>query len=268
MAAMPVNLHETYGIPEWYWDSPDRDEIADLVVRRTGALLMATAPAGWQRLDLVAAVSVSARQVAPTAVLADGSLRRVDPPEDLAFLLTELRELKNEPGLGTWLSVRLIVDPDGTYTVWFNFAQDPRWDPPLEPAAYQRDLDAFPRDDQWVPYWYRERMAGRQPVATVPIGSPEGAGLRDEVFSELLFLLPPGWDALRLDANARDGDGDGDLALTATVTSVLGATSPWDPPAVVPALLSQHRAADGAGWRSAHLEMRYPSERQADFNTA
>src|SRR4051812_44927809 len=40
MAAVPANLHETYGIPEWYWDSPDRDEIADLVVRRAGALLM------------------------------------------------------------------------------------------------------------------------------------------------------------------------------------------------------------------------------------
>jgi hypothetical protein len=262
MAAMSANLHETYGIPEWYWDSPDRDEIADLVVRRVGALLMAAAPEGWRRLDLVAAMSVSARQVVPTAVLPDGSARRVDPPDDLDFLLTELRELKNEPGLGTWLSVRLTVDPDGAYAVWFNFAQDPRWDPPLEPAAYRRDLDAFPRDDQWVPYWYRERMAGRQPVDTVPVGPVDAARLADEVFSELKFLLPAGWDALRLDALARDGG----LHLTATVTSVVGATSRWEPPPVIPALLSQHRETDGAAWTSARLDMRYPVEQQADFS--
>jgi hypothetical protein len=34
--------------------------------------------------------------------------------------------VKNEVGLGTWLSVRPTVDPDGAYAVWFNFAQDPR----------------------------------------------------------------------------------------------------------------------------------------------
>ncbi len=264
MAAVHANLHETYGIPEWYRDSPDRDEIGDLVVRRVGALLMAAAPEGWRRLDLMAAMSGSARQVTFTAVLPDGSSRRVDPPDDLDFLLTELRELKNEPGLGSWLSVRLTVDPDGTYTVWFNFAQDPRWDPPLEPAAYQRDLDAFPRDDEWVPYWYRERMAGRQPVGAVPIGPADATNLETEVFSELKFLLPAGWDALRLDALA----GDGGVDVTATVTSVLGATSRWVPPPVIPALLSRHRQTDGAAWTSARLEMRYPGEHQADFRAS
>jgi hypothetical protein len=51
MAAVSEELHAGYGIPEWYWDSPDRDEIADLVVRRVGGLLMAAGPDRWRRLD-------------------------------------------------------------------------------------------------------------------------------------------------------------------------------------------------------------------------
>lgn len=259
MAVMSEDLHAEYGIPEWYWDSPDRDEIADLVVRRVGGLLMAGAPDGWRRLDLAAAVTVSDRQVVVTAVLPDG-YRQVEPPADLDFLITELRELKNEVGLGTWLSVRLTVDPDGTYAVWFNFAQDPRWDPPLAAESYRRDLDAFPRDDQWVPHWYRERMAGRQPVGAIPIGVPDLATLEKEMFSELTFLLPAGWETLRLNSNGP--------TTTAEVTSVLGDTAPWQPPAAVTDLLAQHRAAARVGWISARLEMRHPAERRAEFVAA
>ncbi|PRX46538.1 hypothetical protein B0I33_107115 [Prauserella shujinwangii] len=136
------------------------DDPADALLRRIGAQLIAVAPEGWRRIDFTATMATMVEDFALTVVLPDGGTPPVDPPPGIKPDLMDLRHRMYEPGRGTWLSLRLVIDPPGSYVVDFNFDLDPRWDPPVPDVVFQRDFEAYPRDPAHVPGWLRERLAG------------------------------------------------------------------------------------------------------------
>jgi hypothetical protein len=229
-----------------------RDANEDQVVRWIGGWLMDAAPDGWRRVDLTVRLTSMVEEIVPVAVLADGGTQEMEPPPDVSPLLFELRNKKYMRARGTWLSLRMLIEPTGDYGITYNFDLDPLWDPPVGADVYEHDLDTFPRDDEWVPEWYRKRMNDEKPGQRTP---DEPSALLGGIKNYLTFALPAGWDHLRLEY---DGES------TATVTSITGATRPWTPPEQVTDLFRRYREVDGT-WRRMTYELRCPHTVETRF---
>ncbi|WP_051712943.1 hypothetical protein [Spirillospora albida] len=121
-------------------------------------LLAKAAPAEWKRIDMKAVMSVGVSDIALTVVLRDGSSPPMEMPRDVIGMVGELRSIMYRPGAGTWLSMRLMMDPPGTYYTSFNYQYDPLWKPDLTASEWAQDLAAFPREDAHVPEWLRGRL--------------------------------------------------------------------------------------------------------------
>ncbi|TDD64479.1 hypothetical protein, partial [Actinomadura rubrisoli] len=137
--------------------SDDQGRYDELTTGMAG-LLAAAAPDGWRRIDLRALMTVAVSDLALTVVLQDGSTPAVELPRDVIDLAAELRSTMYRQSRGAWLSMRLMMEPPGAYYTSFNTDYDPLWDPDIPDEAYEQDLAAFPRDDQYVPDWLRTRL--------------------------------------------------------------------------------------------------------------
>jgi hypothetical protein len=233
------------------------------VVRWIGGWLMDAAPEGWRRIDMTVRLTTAAEEISLAVVMPDGAAARMEPPPDVSPLLFELRNKKYMRDRGTWLSLRLVIEPDGDYRVSYNFDLDPLWDPPLDAAVWDEDFEAFFRDDEWTPAWYREGVKGETGGKRTP---DEPNALLKNVADHLKFTLPAGWDYVQLQYRAV-GDHEESGAV---VHSITGTVYPWTPPEQVIDLLRRHRAAslsDGRGtWVSLKYEMSFPESVKAQFN--
>lgn len=90
-------------------------------------------------------------------------------PRSTDDLLEELRELMYRPGAGTWFSATWTLTKDDadrvSADVSFNYDEEPDWDPPIRPFNYALDLEDFPRDEEHIPGWLRERLDEAQRAA-------------------------------------------------------------------------------------------------------
>jgi hypothetical protein len=233
------------------------------VVRWIGAGLMKTAPAGWRRIDMTVRLTTAVEEISLAVVMPDGAAARMEPPEGVSPLLFELRNKKYMRDRGTWLSLRLVIEPDGDYRVTYNFDLDPLWDPPLEADVWNEDFEAYSRDEEWMPAWYREGIKGEPGGKRTP---DEPNALLKSVADYLKLTLPAGWDYVQLQYRAV-GDHEESGAV---VHSITGTVYPWTPPDQVIDLLRRHRAAslsDGRGtWVSLRYEMSFPESVKAEFN--
>jgi hypothetical protein len=225
---------------------------------------MDAAPEGWLRIDMTARVASTVEEISLAVVMPDGDPARMEPPPDVSPLLSELRQKKYMPGRGTWLSMRLVIDPTGDYRVIYNFDSDPRWDPPVETAVFDHDFETYPRDEEWLPAWYREGLKGETGGTRIP---DEPNALLKGVADELKFALPAGWDYVQLQYRAVGGYEESG----AVVHSLTGTVYPWTPPEQVLDLLRRHRSAsaseDRGTWVSLKYEMSFPESVKAQFNT-
>jgi hypothetical protein len=146
--------------PPWYPPpGPElREADEDQVVRWIGGWLMDAAPEGWRRIDMTVWAASTLEEISLAVVMPEGSPTLIEPPPDVSPLLFELRQKKYMRGRGTWLSLRLVIEPDGAYRVLYNFDSDPHWDPPVETAVFDHEFDTFPREEEWIPAWYREGL--------------------------------------------------------------------------------------------------------------
>ncbi|MCE7000517.1 TNT domain-containing protein [Saccharothrix sp. S26] len=92
------------------------------------------------------------------------------PPEALPFFV-QLRDGMARPGHGTWFTLKFhLVHPD-TYSAEFDRDGEPDWTQPPAPQHYAEELEIYPRDDDAVPAWLRER-AGLGPARGAVIAAP------------------------------------------------------------------------------------------------
>jgi len=94
----------------------------------------------------------------------DGSFAHAKPPDSILALTDELRRVMYEPGKGAWFSARWTIACEGgetpTTNVAFNYDDEPVWRWPAHPGLYAIDLETFPRDEERVPGWLREKVKG------------------------------------------------------------------------------------------------------------
>ncbi|MFC6089574.1 TNT domain-containing protein [Saccharothrix lopnurensis] len=78
------------------------------------------------------------------------------PAEALPFFV-QLRDGMARPGRGTWFSMRFhLVHPD-TYSAEFDRDHEPDWTRPPSREHHLEELETYPRDDDALPEWLRER---------------------------------------------------------------------------------------------------------------
>lgn len=103
----------------------------------------------------------------------DGTPRGLQPPPELLQLLGTLRAGMYRPGLGTWLSAVVLVDAAQGVSADFVADREPQWRRTPPPIGFQDELRAFPRAEQHIPPWLRQRAAGPpRPEADAGVRTP------------------------------------------------------------------------------------------------
>lgn len=139
---------------------PTADTRVAEVTERVRHALVAAAPADWSRISLEVKATAGVCELAVGVLRSDGSPAAAAPLDrNVGADVTRLRELQYENGRGTWFAARIVVQRDGPPDLSFDIDEDPRWWPELHPTTFVRDLELFPRRDEHIPPWLRDRLA-------------------------------------------------------------------------------------------------------------
>lgn len=147
--------------------SPEEQE---QIARRIGVLLLQSAPEDWQEITVEYRATGEYHDLLGEVTAQDGSSRSMEPPAELREIFESLREGMYRPDVGTWLSALYVVERPSSYRIDINFDTEPGWQRPLPRAAYVDELRRFPRAEENIPDWMRERVDGTAPVAEAPLG--------------------------------------------------------------------------------------------------
>ncbi|WP_239785077.1 hypothetical protein [Saccharopolyspora erythraea] len=140
--------------------SPEEQEQA---ARRIGVLLLQAAPEDWQEITVEYRATGEYHDLLGEVTTPDGTARSWEPPEELRGIFEQLRDGMYRPDVGTWLSALYVVERPSSYRIDINFDSEPRWQRPLPRAAYADELRRYPRAEENVPDWLREKIDGRDP---------------------------------------------------------------------------------------------------------
>jgi hypothetical protein len=136
------------------------------LVGQIGQALVVALPPGWRQIR--AEYRSAGRHVEADVVVTgpDGTPRPVPPPPEVLRLLGVLRTGMYQPGRGTWLAAVLVFGPANVLSADYQPDVEPRWRRPPPPIGFQDELRFFPRAEQFIPAWLRQRAAA--PV-TAPV---------------------------------------------------------------------------------------------------
>ncbi|MGW6442234.1 hypothetical protein [Lentzea sp. NPDC055074] len=126
-------------------------------IARVLAALRREVPPGWRRIVFTVWATVALVQTEFAVTMVDGST----PDMSLRAPEADLAELRSEmyvPQRGTWFSARFVLTGENEPEVRFNYDDDPQWFPDIPSWIFARDLATFPRADEHVPGWLRERL--------------------------------------------------------------------------------------------------------------
>jgi hypothetical protein len=144
--------------------TPMPPEAQGELLQEVGGHLIAVAPEGWIELRYWLAMTATFSSDRLTARLEDGETIYLDPPDPPQERLRELRAGMYEPRKGTWFSAEYAIVRPGRYSVDFDYDNEPDFGAvPLlnfKPTAtiYADDLKWFPRDDEHIPDWLRQKI--------------------------------------------------------------------------------------------------------------
>jgi len=134
--------------------SPAEREVVNGAVRA----LRSAAPVGWQRLGFEFRATVGIDSASFEVEGADGEWRKAMPPGQAVGRMDELRRVMYRSDKGAWFTARLEIEHSGRFSAAFDYEGEPDFTPPLTPSAYALDLERFPRTDEHIPTWLREKL--------------------------------------------------------------------------------------------------------------
>lgn len=137
------------------------DESLNLSPRIRDRLLQLakTVPGNWLELKIAFRSVVDVNEVEFVMDMADGTTTGFyGNARVLIGLLSELRRESYRRGVGTWFSVELVIARSGKITGQCNYGEEPSWDLSIPAECYARDLEIFPRDEEFIPAWLRRKL--------------------------------------------------------------------------------------------------------------
>lgn len=147
----------------------------DQLTRQVGRALLSAAGDGWQQVR--AEYRSAGRHIEVDVFVKgpDGVERPVRPPQEVVDGLGRLRQGMYRPGRGTWLSALYILDPPSAFSAEFEPDVEPQWRRVPPPIGFADELRFFPRGDEHIPEWLRQR-AGLPPAPDADAGQENAAG--------------------------------------------------------------------------------------------
>ncbi|MFG1813485.1 hypothetical protein ACGFIF_06960 [Kribbella sp. NPDC049174] len=135
-------------------EMPNEMGTIDLIARA----LTAELPDGWREVGATYRATAPYAELDAEVVLPSGESAQVDPlPEGLESHFETLRLQMYQPGKGAWLTARVTITPEGRFSTDFDYESEPAWSIPVDVGIYVADLAEFPREDQYIPDWLREK---------------------------------------------------------------------------------------------------------------
>jgi hypothetical protein len=145
----------------------------DQLTRQVGRALLTVADEGWT--EVRAEYRSAGRHIEVDVFVTgpDGAPRPVRPPVEVVDGLGKLRQGMYRPGRGTWLSARYLLEPPSSFSAEFEPDVEPRWRRLPPPIGFADELRFYPRADEHIPGWLRQR-AGLPPTGDQPPTPPGG----------------------------------------------------------------------------------------------
>ncbi|MEY9214907.1 hypothetical protein NI17_017485 [Thermobifida halotolerans] len=147
---------------------PERQKILGDI----GTLVVGEAPEEWTRIVYTMKMVAGHGSDQVVVEFPDGARQREFAPVRIIPMVKELRAGMYLEGKGTWFSMEYVITRPGNYNVHFNYDQDPGITFPT-PQGYTQDLKYFPRDEEHIPDWLRERLRAE---AEGQVGTPPADG--------------------------------------------------------------------------------------------
>jgi hypothetical protein len=76
----------------------------------------------------------------------------------VADILDDLKGALARPGQGTWISLTMVLTPEGGSTLEYNYDQEINFGLGATGNDFSLELTLFPRADISVPAWWRDRI--------------------------------------------------------------------------------------------------------------
>lgn len=131
------------------------------------ARLLQVLPPGWHQLIIEYQVIGAHIDVAVGVRSPDGVLQLWNPPAEVWRLFARLRKGMYRDGVGTWFAARFSIDPPDTFSINYNWQNEPAWGSPPPSEAYPVELSRFPRTEDNIPPWFRTHLAGTTDAAGI-----------------------------------------------------------------------------------------------------
>ena len=155
--------------PQPVMAQPEQDQLT----RQVGRSLLTVAGEGWTQVRAEYR-SVGRHVEADVFVTGpDGQERPVRPPQEVVEGFGRLRQGMYRPGRGTWLSALYLLEPPSAFSAEFEPDVEPRWRRVPPPIGFADELRFFPRSDEHIPDWLRQR-AGLPPAPGDQPPTPPG----------------------------------------------------------------------------------------------
>lgn len=133
------------------------------LIREISSLLPQRVEGEWRELILINNRLSMVADGHMRVTFSDGTSGGAFPPRETSDLLEELRDVMYSQGSGTWFSAtfRVVREESGetSANASFNYDEEPEWNFSVDPVQYAIDLEDFPRDEENIPGWLRERLS-------------------------------------------------------------------------------------------------------------
>jgi hypothetical protein len=141
---------------------PDEQEA---LVRGVSGQLLDVAPESWQELRFTSYNTVSVDSCDFIGVTSDGQPHKLQYPSGVPSAamqqMAKLREGMYQEGKGAWFTANLVIKRrPGSYSIEYDYDNQPDFFPPLTAHQYALDLDYFPRTPENTPDWLKRKIEG------------------------------------------------------------------------------------------------------------
>lgn len=140
----------------------------DRLTRQVGRALLTVAPVDWRQLRAEYRSVGRHIEVDVFVTGPDGTTLPVRPPMEVVDGLGRMRQGMYRPGRGTWISAVYLLKPPSSFSAEFEPDEEPRWRRPPPPIGFQDELRFFPRAQEHIPDWMRQRAGMPPPVPQAP----------------------------------------------------------------------------------------------------
>jgi hypothetical protein len=164
----------------------------DQLTRQVGRALLTVAGEGWR--EVRAEYRSAGRHVEVDVFVTgpDGAPQLVRPPVEVVEGLGKLRQGMYRPGRGTWLSAMYLLEPPSSFSAEFEPDVEPHWRRVPPPIGFADELRFYPRAEEYIPDWLRQRAGLRSAGEPTPPGGTPGVGQPGAVASQPPMPPAPG----------------------------------------------------------------------------